>query len=810
MRSIKLAGLVLFLAIQTFAQSTSFTYQGSLKTGGIDANGSHDFEFALFDVAGGGAQLGSTITQSSVTVTNGIFAVSLDFGNQFPGANRFLEIRVRQTGGGGFTTLTPRQPVASTPYAIKSTTSDAATTATNATQLGGIAASQFVQTADPRLSDARPPTAGSTNYIQNTTSLQSLSNFNISGTGTANVFNSTSDYNIFGFRVLSILGANNAFVGVGAGTANSGSQNAFFGRDAGEDNTTGSRNAFFGGFAGRNNLTASDLAFFGADSGAANTTGITNSFFGSQSGRSNSVGSANSFFGAAAGQSNVGGIRNSFFGYQAGSNNVSGDDNTFMGVGSGVANVSGANNSFFGRSAGQLNGGANNNSFFGSSSGVVNSSGGSNSFFGTSSGFGTTSGNNNSFFGNSAGAANTTGSSNTVIGDSANVGAGNLSFATAIGAQAVVGTSNTIVLGRPADTVQVPGTLNISGTLSANIFNAVTQYNIGANRILSNAGSNNLFAGSGSGAANTGFSNSFFGALSGDSNTFGNSNSFFGAGSGEANTGGSFNSLFGARSGEDLNGFFSNSFFGADSGRRTNSDGNSFFGASSGVLNTTGDNNSFFGLNSGRLNDTGNFNSFFGYYSGEANTTGSNNTTIGTEADVGSGGLTFATAIGAGAVVNSSNRIQLGRQDGSDDVRVSGNLLLATLGSAGTTTLCRNVFQQVATCSSSLRYKTNISKFGLGLNLVKQLQPITFDWKEGGTHDLGLGAEDVAAIEPLLVTYNAKGEVEGVKYDRIGVVLVNAVKEQQQTIERQQKQIDALKALVCASNREADLCKEPR
>jgi hypothetical protein len=37
---------------------------------------------------------------------------------------------------------------------------------------------------------------------------------------------------------------------------------------------------------------------------------------------------------------------------------------------------------------------------------------------------------------------------------------------------------------------------------------------------------------------------------------------------------------------------------------------------------------------------------------------------------------------------------------------------------------------------------------------------------ERGPHDLGFGTEDVALIEPLLVTYNAKGEVEGVKYDR--------------------------------------------
>jgi len=60
--------------------------------------------------------------------------------------------------------------------------------------------------------------------------------------------------------------------------------------------------------------------------------------------------------------------------------------------------------------------------------------------------------------------------------------------------------------------------------------------------------------------------------------------------------------------------------------------------------------------------------------------------------------------------------------------------------------------------------------------------------------DLGLGAEEVAAVEPLLVTYNSKGEVEGVKYDRIAVVLLNAVKEQQEQILQQTTQIAELKS----------------
>lgn len=62
--------------------------------------------------------------------------------------------------------------------------------------------------------------------------------------------------------------------------------------------------------------------------------------------------------------------------------------------------------------------------------------------------------------------------------------------------------------------------------------------------------------------------------------------------------------------------------------------------------------------------------------------------------------------------------------------------------------------------------------------------------------DMGLVAEEVAAFEPLLTTTNTKGEVEGVKYDRIGVVLVNAVKEQQSQIETQQKQLDLQQAQI--------------
>src|SRR5437588_7710598 len=313
---------ILLSASTAFAQTSSFTYQGRLTDGGTAANGNYDLQFALFDSLSGGAQVGSTQTLNTVAVSNGVFTVSLDFGaNSFPGANRFLEISARPTGG-SFTLLTPRQQVTSTPYASRSanaSSADTATnatnatnaaTATNATQLGGIAASQYVQTNDSRLSDARPPTPGSSNYIQNTASAQASSNFNISGNGTAggtlsgNLVNATTQYNLNGSRILSNAGMDNLFAGTSAGAANTtGLANTFFGSQAGQSNTIRCCNAFFGSLAGQSNTNGDHNAFFGYNAGQR-TDGSENAFFGADAALFNITGGGNAFFGQAVASSN--------------------------------------------------------------------------------------------------------------------------------------------------------------------------------------------------------------------------------------------------------------------------------------------------------------------------------------------------------------------------------------------------------------------------------------------------------------------------------------------------------------------------
>src|SRR4051794_21009010 len=92
-------GLV-FSLYPSHAQSTAFTYQGRLQEGAAPANGSYDLRFALFDAMVSGTQQGSARTNSATALSNGLFTVTLDFGNQFPGADRWLEIAVRTNGVG--------------------------------------------------------------------------------------------------------------------------------------------------------------------------------------------------------------------------------------------------------------------------------------------------------------------------------------------------------------------------------------------------------------------------------------------------------------------------------------------------------------------------------------------------------------------------------------------------------------------------------------------------------------------------------------------------------------------------------------
>src|SRR5205085_156090 len=87
------------------------------------------------------------------------------------------------------------------------------------------------------------------------------------------------------------------------------------------------------------------------------------------------------------------------------------------------------------------------------------------------------------------------------------------------------------------------------------------------------------------------------------------------------------------------------------------------------------------------------------------NTSGYNNTALGISADVGSGGLVNSTVIGANAVVNASNKIRLG------DAGIS-----VVESNAGSWTV------------SDGRFKNNIKENVMGLDFIKLLKPVTYNF----------------------------------------------------------------------------------
>jgi len=607
-----------------FAQVTAFTYQGKLADNGNPASGQYDFQFKLFDTqtVGTGAQLGATLTPPPVTVTAGIFTVQLDFGacpTCFNGAARFLEIAVRPTGSGTFTTLSPRQPITANPYSIRSlnaATADGLSVAcvncVTSSQIGSVNGSAVTGT----IPVASLP-AGSGNYIQNQNATAQTGDFNLSGNGTvggtlsAGTVNATTQYNLGGNRALSVTGAGsfvntNTFAGVGAGAATI---------PSGSDGT-GNTNAFFGFNAGNSNITGFGNSFLGRQAGTANTQGFGNSFFGERAGIANTTGNNNSVFGRFAGGTNTTGSRNSLFGEEA--NSADGLSNATA-IGS-RAFVSQSNSLVLGGITG-VNAGTDTNVGIGISAPIERLHVVGNGLFN-----------------------------------------GNLTINGALNATLPAGSASYI---QNSTSQQASSNFNISGTGTANIVNATTQFNFSGQRVLSAAGTNNLFAGISAGANNSGAGNAFFGNSAGQANTGASDNAFFGNWAGLNNTVG-----------------FQNAFFGAFAGEvNTSAHDNAFFGSFAGSANTIGNGNSFFGSNAGYGNSNGSNNTFIG---DDARVTvlaatGDNNTLLGASTRVISG-LNNATAIGAQARVEQNDSLVLGSIN-----HVNGATADTTVG-IGTTT----------------------------------------------------------------------------------------------------------------------------
>lgn len=588
---------------------------------------------------------------------------------------------------------------------------------------------------------------------------QNTSGFKNVAVGNIALFNNTvgSKNTGLGFGALhgNTTGSNNTAVGDGvAFSMTTGDNNTALGQIAMFSNTSGEENTAIGQAAMYSNTTGYMNTVVGQAALYYNTTGYQNTAIGAQALFSNSTGRDNTAIGTLSLLSNTTGISNTAVGDSSLYFNTTGEKNAALGDDSLRSNTTGFRNVAIGQSSLRGNTTGSRNVALGDDAGYANSA------------FATTnaniSGSNNTFLGANAvpgvatqlNYATALGSdalittSNTIVlgrtidnivigatgtatsgvlldkklqvtGDIGATGnfeiggtltAPSATFSGAVGASRIdVGTAdgvvfmNTIVgvnalagaqsgnganvaLGINALRNNTSGAYNVALGTDAMLYNSTGEYNVAVGRTAlrdSTTGAFNTAMGDAALQLNTtGYSNTALGQAAMVSNTTGFGNTSLGVRSLQANTTGILNVAL----------------------------GNYALGN-----NTGGDRNTAVGSDALRGNTTGQYNTALGRYAGyadfvdntsNANTTGSLNTFLGAYAMPGTATqLGHATAIGAEALITTSNTVVLGRtvdnivmgatgDDGSGNklqvtggLRASGNVLLNTDNAANYTQL---------------------------------------------------------------------------------------------------------------------------
>lgn len=625
----------------------------------------------------------------------------------------------------------------------------------------------------------------------------------------------------------------NTFFGARMPNNNTGNSNTAFGSDALSNNTNGGGNIAMGSFSLFNNTSGSGNTSVGNSSLYFNTEGESNTAIGNAAMNKNTTGTSNTGVGASSLLANISGSHNTAIGFGVLSHNTTGDFNTATGEDALQLNTTGAQNVAYGRGA-----------LVSNTSGRFNTAVGTNSFF-----------------------THTTGNYNTAVGYSAAVVSGSLTNATAIGANSQVGCDNCLVLGsvnginnsnsnvRVGIGITNPNSssaLDITSTEKGLLIPRMTQsqrdaisspptsllifqtdgtagfYYYNGSSWTSIGGGSNVWSLNGNLGTN---GSGFIGTLDNQPLNFivnnqvagkiavrnvslgvnalsfssGTENTAMGSSALWQNSSGTYNTGIGSDALRNNTTGFSNTSIGAQS--LYNNQAGSFNTAmGSGSLSanqSTG--NAGFGVNALEGNTSGTYNTAHGTFSLTNNISGSQNTAIGANANVSTGALNNATAIGYGATVDASNKIRLGN---SAVTVIEGQVPFTT--------------------PSDGRFKYNVKEDVMGLDFVLKLRPVTyqFDAKKLDDEMRGTGAKNADYI--LQASYNEaaavrrtgfiaqeveKAAVEsgfnfsgiikpqtkkdhyGLSYESFVVPLVKAIQEQQKQIDDLKKENEELKKL---------------
>lgn len=200
---------------------------------------------------------------------------------------------------------------------------------------------------------------------------------------------------------------------------------------------------------------------------------------------------------------------------------------------------------------------------------------------------------------------------------------------------------------------------------------------------------------------------------------------------------------------------------------------NTFLGTSAGNGGAYND-TTYIGAFAGNGNP-GNANTFIGSGAGEGATSGSGNVFIG-----------FLAGFGA----NVSNKLYISN-DNSSTPLIYGDFSTRELTVYGSLIVSTPVI-----AISDERYKKNIQPLGSSLDKIMKLHGVSYDWRTdefsgrgfAKGKQIGFIGQNVEKVLPEIVHTDSKG-YKAVSYEKVIPVLVEAMKEQQTTIQDQQKEL---------------------
>lgn len=573
-----------------------------------------------------------------------------------------------------------------------------------------------------------------------------------------------------------------------------GYDNSAVGYKALHENTTGDQNCAFGSLALKNNISGGSNIAFGDRALYDNLSGYGNVAIGSMSLWYNTSGNWNTAIGSYSLRANIEGEYNTAVGFRASISNKTADYNTAFGIETMFENESGNANvaigSFalhenisigytvaIGDSALFNNGdGANGaseahfNTAVGSKSQMENTIGGSNTSVGYRSLYANIGGDYNTALGKSTLHENETGNHNTAVGSDAlynNTGNSN----TATGSQSlftnITGGKNT-ANGNESLTLNQTGSDNTALGYATMLMNTAGSENtaVGSRALNNSTGNGNIAVGLNALYNTTGDHNIALGYKAGDNLTWGNRNIVIGYDidmpiatySEKLNIG---NLIFG----EDLDGTGT-----------TISSGNIGIGT----------NNPSFKLDvHGNMQVKSNTGNVFLYIDPPMN---SGNSEIQFQE-----GNNYRGAIG----YNTDNNYMY-FYEGGNMVLNDGNLGIGTstpgyrlqVGNSGDGSTARanawNTF-------SDRNLKTDLSIIENPMEKINQVSGYYYYWKDGEDDDrqVGVIAQEVEDVLPEIVSTDAEG-IKSLDYSKLTPLLIEALKEQQQTINDLKSRIEAL------------------